>query len=451
MRMTNLDGKLKNYVASGVTPMHMPGHKRNPEFINPGFECDITEIDGFDNLHNAKGVIRDIEQDAAKLWGAKDAVISVNGATALILSVVCAASVRENSKLLIASNCHLSVWHALELTGVPFVTVNPTADKSAPFFLDITADAIKEKLDEDPQIRAIVLTSPTYEGIVSDTAAIYDIASEKGVLLIIDESHGAHFGLNEAFPGTAKADVVIKSCHKTLHTPTQTAILLGLTDKADMELIRHYMDIFETSSPSYVLMAGISRAINDLNSDPDLTQTWTCALMACRKRLGQELKHLRLFENEHAEPSKLVILTGGVTDGNELASRLRDNKIEIEAAFKTHIIAMTGIGDTEESLTKFADALIDIDKPLTGEVAGNFEFAIPTDETQMAMPISTAVTGAKETVPLSAAEGKISAGYIFNYPPGIPILIPGQKITKVRLECMPEGTRQVDIYKDFKV
>lgn len=438
--MTRLEDELNSYTSSGITPMHMPGHKRNPGLVPSYLQNDITEIPGFDDLHAPSGILKDLEKDAASLWNARSAVLSVNGATAPILSSIMAASSR--GKILIASNCHISVWHALELSGCSFKLVDPKSDPSSPFFLEVDPASVKQILDSDPDIRTVVITSPTYEGVVSDIPSIYEICKEHNAALIVDESHGAHLGLNDIFPRSSEADVVIKSIHKTLHAPTQTAVLLTYSDVIREDLIRHYMDVFESSSPSYILMSGISRVITDLKSDPGLTTSWAEALMSCRKLLSERLKHVKLFEMEGADPSKLVILTGDVIDSTALSDLLRKKGIETEASFGTHLIAMTGIGDTEATLSKFAQALITIDSELEGSI-GSFGHITTGIEPDIVMPIASAISSDYEELAASECIGKVSASYCYKYPPGIPVLIPGQRITEDLLKLISKDTLKV--------
>ena len=424
-----------------MTRMHMPGHKGNTALVPSFLKKDITEITGFDNLHSPTGIIKDIEDDAALIWHASSAVISVNGATAPILASVTAAS--SYGKILIASNCHISVWHALEISGAEFDAIDPSTDPQYPFFLSVDPSKIKDILNSDPSIRTVVITSPTYEGVLSDVESIYKITQESGATLIVDASHGSHLGLNEYFPDTQAADVVIKSLHKTLHSPTQTALLLTYSERISESLIRHYMDIYESSSPSYLLMEGIGRVLKDILSRPGLTGTWAGALENCRNKLRNELCHIKLFELEGADPSKLVLLTGDVIDGTKLAALLKEEGVEVEASFEDYLIAMTGIGDNEETLMKFTSALIKIDSGLTGEAAKTYKNFIPESKPEYVMTIRDAVRSPYKALPKEECEGKISASYVFRYPPGIPVLIPGQKITEDRLKLISDASLKV--------
>lgn len=433
--MDSLNDRLKKYQDSNMTRMHMPGHKGNPQLVPSYYADDLTEIEGLDNLHCPTGVLEKLEEDAAGLWGAQGAVLSVNGATAPILSAVMTAS--SMGKILVASNCHMSVWHALELSGADFKILDPMTDPTFPFCLSIDPSLVASELEEDPAIKTVIITSPTYEGVVSDVSTVYEITKEHGAALIVDEAHGAHLGLNGLFPPSSVADIVIKSIHKTLHAPTQTAVLLNFSDRIDMTLVRHYMDIFESSSPSYLLMSGICRVVEDLKTNPEITEPWVKSLIICREALKDRLSHLSLFDYPSVDPSKLVILCSGVITGTDLASKLRDNGIEIEAAFDTHIIAMTGIGDNEGTLTRFKDALLKIDSDLQGSVSRNYPHFLPSNRESLSMPMKEAVLSQTVTIPKEDSVGMVSAQYAFKYPPGIPVILPGQVITEDLIPLIP--------------
>lgn len=421
-----LNDKLQELASSDLLPMHMPGHKRNPDVAPEGISYgkDITEIEGFDNLHSPSGVIRNIERKARELWGSDDAFISVNGASALLVASILSHT-KRGDKILVASNCHISVWHAIEIGGLTPVIVDPQVSEDLPFAQKISPKAVEDAIEEG--IKAAIITSPTYEGIVSDTKAIHDICSSRGILLIADEAHGAHFGIKgtNLFPATADADIVIKSVHKTLNAPTQTAVLLTYGDKADKRLLRHYLSVTESTSPSYILMAGLEKAL--CNSDADALYTEAAKLRSELKGLNV----LKLFEYPGSDISKIVILTRGAISGYELADTLREKfLIEVEASFPEYIIAMTGTGDTSSSLTRFAEALQAIDSTLTKPASCKHIHVTLPSERRLKLSIEDAVRSSWEKVPFEKAEGGISAEYIFAYPPGVPLLIPGQEITE---------------------
>lgn len=426
MNDTNsLHDVLDQYCDSDYLAMHMPGHKRNLDLVDAAFKNDITEIDGFDNLKNPDGLIRNIAQDAAHLWSADDALISVNGSTGLLLATVMALS--SLGKILIASNCHISVWHGIEMAGAEASLINPESDIH--FAGRINPATLKVKLDEDPSIKSVIITSPTYEGMVSDTDSIYKITKERGVILAVDEAHGAHFGLTPYFPASATADIVIKSIHKTLSAPTQTAVMLFYGNSAPIKLITHYKNSIESSSPSYVLMSGIDMALTCAKDNH--VAKWASAVATAREEL-QILRHMSLYGSD--DPSKFVIISGGLS-GYDLADKLRhDYHIEVEASFPSYIIAMTGIGDTSESLTRFVSALLEIDASLTNADTTNIAGTAFVNEGKVinGKTITAALTANHDEVPLSDIKkhvGRTSAEYLFAYPPGIPLLIPGDIIT----------------------
>lgn len=421
----NLHDALNQYCDSDYLAMHMPGHKRNLDLVDATFKNDITEIDGFDNLKNPEGLIKNIAQDAARLWSADSALISVNGSTGLLIATIMALS--SLGKILIASNCHISVWHGIEMAGAEASIINP--ETGTYFAGRINPDILKARLDGDPSIKSVIITSPTYEGMVSDTATIYKITKERGVILAVDEAHGAHFGLNPYFPASAMADIVIKSIHKTLSAPTQTAVMLFYGNTAPIKLVTHYKNSIESSSPSYVLMSGIDKALTCATGD--YMAKWANTVSVAREAL-QALRHMSLYGSD--DPSKFVIISGGIS-GYDLADKLRhDYHIEVEASFPGYIIAMTGIGDTSESLTRFVSALLEIDASLTNADTTNIAGTAFVNEGKVinGKTITAALTANHDEVPLSDINnhiGRTSAEYLFAYPPGIPLLIPGDTIT----------------------
>ena len=227
--MERLYKKLESYGQSDYYPFHMPGHKRNrassaDDFL---FERDITEISGFDNLHHAEGILKEAQEYAAQIYGTKKCFFSVNGSTAALLAAV-SASVNKGGKILVARNCHKAVYHALYLRELQPVYIYPHEDPKLGINGGISPGRVEMYLAENPDIQAVLITSPTYDGIVSDVARIAEIAHRYGVPLIVDEAHGAHFRFSDYFPVSAAqlgADVVINSVHKTLPCLTQTGVI----------------------------------------------------------------------------------------------------------------------------------------------------------------------------------------------------------------------------------
>ena len=434
-----LGAALKLYLGSDPLPMHMPGGKRNPDFVSQAFMRDITEIGGFDNLHSPEGLLKDMEDCAASIWRAENAFLSVNGSTALILAAIWSASIRNpGTRILTAMNCHLAVWNAIELTGSKIVPLMPAFDPELPFAGHISPSDVERNLARDPSIKTVVITSPTYEGVLSDTEEIFRITRKYDAVLITDCAHGAHLGLDDDFFGTdAKGDLVIKSLHKTLSSPTQTAVMLRHEGcPIDVSLIRRGLDIFETSSPSYILLGGISKCLAQINSKgPELLKPWEGAISYAENNL-RNLRNFKFWQAPVRERSKFVLMGRG----SMLLEYLRGTfNIECEAGFPSHLIAMTGIGDTEDTLKRFCDAVIATDEVIDGQYIPSEFIARPLPK--FAITLQEAAKQRMRSVDLEPefAIGLPSSEFIYGFPPGIPLLMPGEIITNETVKVLSRG------------
>lgn len=437
-----LDKKLTNYAAEGIYPFHMPGHKRRLQGIDP-YSIDITEISGFDNLHHAEGVLADMQRRAAALYGVNQTYALVNGSTCGLLSVICAAA-EKGDKVLVARNCHKAVYHAIFLQELVPVYLYPQITRSA-IQGQIAADEVRSALEKNPDVKAVILTSPTYDGLVSDIRSIAGIVHSKGIPLIVDEAHGAHFGLSDFFPENAAvlgADAVVVSIHKTLPAFTQTALLHLCSGRISSRRVEEYLDIFETSSPSYVLMAGIERCIRMLGHERE------SLFAGLREKLDRfydavkQLKFLHVLQPSEITPkeayafddSRILIFTGKSTmNGQQLHRRLRTEfGLELEMACSSYVLALCSVMDTEEGFGRLAEALCSIDAQLEGKCgADRPSFSREVDscrKLERVMEIHEARRAGSRSIELKAAEGMVSAGCILPYPPGIPLIVPGEKV-----------------------
>ena len=267
----DLRERLRTYGAGNAYPFHMPGHKRQkqPGSLFP-YDLDITEIDGFDNLHHAEGILAEAMERAAKLWGSRKSFFLVNGSSAGLLAGIRALT-KRGDKVLMARGCHRAVYHAVELCGLHPVYMQAAWVEEMQISGSIQPETVEKHLQEHPDCNLVVLTSPTYEGVVSDIAEIAKITHRYGAYLLVDEAHGAHLGFcEEGFPDTAVhlgADVVVQSLHKTLPCPTQTAILHVCTEQVDATEVGRQLSVFQTSSPSYVFMAEMDGCISLLERE----------------------------------------------------------------------------------------------------------------------------------------------------------------------------------------
>lgn len=437
--------QLLAYVAENRYPMHMPGHKRNLKFVmeNP-YAFDVTEVEGTDQLHHPTGIIRQEMDRLKEIYGTKDTYLLVNGSTCGLLAAV-SACCRHGDLVAVARNCHHSVYHAIEILGLEPLYIYPKTDPDTGICLGITAEQVREVLtDRIPS--CVILTSPTYEGVVSEISEIAEIVHEKEIPLLVDEAHGAHFAWCDKMPSTAMrqgADLVVESLHKTLPALTQTGLLHRMTDRISAKKVEHYLKIYETSSPSYILMASISQCIKWLQAEGETWfNTYVERLMVFRKQ-AEHWRHLSLWECSQKEPSKLIILTKNTSfTGPELADRLRDTyQIEVEMAASGYIIAMTSVCDTAEGMQRFAMALSEIDAGLQCDLRSIK--SLPADEKAVIRKsIEKAVKDDGERLPLSEAVGRISTEYVMVYPPGIPFLVPGEEITLYSVEQIQRANQQ---------
>lgn len=474
--------RLTEYAGSDAYPFHMPGHKRReiPDGIPGGFPdpygIDITEIDGFDNLHHAEGILKDAMETVAAIYGADRSWYLVNGSTCGILSAVFATT-ENGGKILTARNCHKAVYHAICLNRLEAEYLYPEEITEFRINGGIRAGDVRKALEKDAmrcagnsgdvrgkitKIQAVLITSPTYEGVVSDIRAIADAAHEYGIPLIVDEAHGAHLEYADqchSFPKSALeygADIVIQSLHKTLPCFTQTAILHVKGKLVDQDRISRYLSMFQTSSPSYLFMAGMERCIRYMDGDG------RNEMIRYEKRLErfmermEGLQVLEVLDREICgkyrtvagwDPSKIVVSTMRAEDfhGEELAETLRRKyHLEMEMTAPEYVIAMTSLMDTEEGFERLGTALLEIDGVLRRRMeSGRKEKAASETpeglESKLSHPvrrmlICEAMDADTERTAFQDTVGKVSAEFVYLYPPGIPIIAPGEVFTDAIVE-----------------
>ena len=439
--MDTLYDRLKAYGESDYYGFHMPGHKRNKKYVNAGLPCewDITEIEGFDDLHHAEGILKDAQEQAAEVYRAEETHFLVNGSTVGLLSAILGVTEREDT-ILVARNCHKSVYHAIDMNEIRPVYLYPEFDSQAGLNTKVSVDDVEKALVENPKIRAVVIVSPTYDGVVSDVNAIAETVHKRGISLIVDEAHGAHFGFHPYFPENSNvqgADIVIHSLHKTLPSLTQTALLHMNGTLVNREAVREYLHMLQSSSPSYIFMASIDSCVNLLKEEREtLFEPYVNRLKKLRKSL-KKLRRLQLVETESYDRSKIVIAAGttGIS-GKELQKRLLlDYHLQMEMAAGNYVLAMTSVGDTEEGFGRLEQALFELDQSLEEKVSEEIKIKLPKTELVYTIAqIRKMKKMQKEdnvfVLPWEESNGYISMEYAYLYPPGIPLIAPGELVTK---------------------
>ena len=483
--MTGLFESLSEYKKNGRYPFHMPGHKRNPEFLKVA-DCDITEIEGFDDLHHAEGIIKECEERAAALYGGAETHILVNGSTCGIQAALAAAAA-PGECVLAARNSHRALYNAAAVTGVKLEYIYPKIDDEYGLARGITADDAAEAIDicmlTGKKIKAVYITSPTYEGRVSDIEGIAAVCHAQGIPLIVDEAHGAHFGFDERLPKTSAgtADIVIHSIHKTLPALTQTALIHVSGDIIDRQRLRYMLTVFQSSSPSYILMASADSCMETM-ADKDRVRECCDRLFENIGRLKASLKGsgLRLLETD--DPTRLLLAAeSGAAAGPEIYKCLEENGVEPEMCTPFYTVLISTLCDTDEGFdllikacsqmkdrefgkasgtaggfaekTKSSSGYQDIDTGITRRAQQDFAHAsrstacssdlravhppegfshrryegISYEKIRLFEP-GQALRMKKSVIPLEAAEGSVSGEYIYIYPPGIPLIVPGEII-----------------------
>lgn len=436
--MGNLYQKLEKYSKKDIVPLHMPGHKRNTKMLGTQlpYNIDITEIDGFDDLHHADGIIKNIQEKAQKIYNTKKSFLLINGTTCGILAGI-RSFVKKNDKVLVARNCHKSVYHAIELNELKPIYVMPKTNEDG-INLGITPKEVKNKIKENPDVKLVVLTSPTYEGIISNIKEIVKICHENKIPVLVDEAHGAHLKFmnktKELSAVDAGADIVVQSVHKTLPALTQTSLLHINGNMVNEEKLKHELSIFETSSPSYILMASIENCLDFLQQNENMFEKYEENLEYFYSKT-KEIKKLEILKNkltdQYFDDGKIVIITTKTNiTGKELSEILRKKyKIELEMSSVNYAIAMTSVCDSKENVERLINALIDIDTKLEIQKMPKYEF-------ENILPIiSKSIYEAEKEdkfvkIDYRKVEGRISKEYMWVYPPGIPIITPGEIISK---------------------
>lgn len=348
-------------------------------------------------------------------------------------------------------NCHKAAYHGVFLNRLRVEYIYPQIIEEFGIQGGLVPEDVEQVLKTDHDIQAVLVVSPTYDGIVSDVEKIVEICHGCGIPLIVDEAHGAHFRYHKGFPVSALdlgADVVIQSLHKTLPAFTQTSILHVKGDLVDRERLEHYLQIFQSSSPSYLIMAGMERCLKFMEEKTEMTggrsrmDQFYHRLVKLRKELGA-MKRLRLLEEDSKgkngvydlDISKVIISARGTgINGEELGEWLRrDYHLEMEMCAAEYVTAITTVMDTEEGLRRLRNALLEIDGKLSDRVESqdcgkkNQRYEL---EPETVMSIADGWEQADKKISLEDSVGRISGEYIYLYPPGIPFVVPGEKISQ---------------------
>ena len=437
---------LENFRRMRVVPFDVPGHKRgrgNPELTKLlGETCmrlDVNSMKPLDNLCHPVSVIADAEQLAAEAFGAAHAFLMVGGTTSAVQSMVLTA-VKRGEKIILPRNVHRSVMGAMVLGGAVPVYVNPAGDKRLGIPLGMRVEDVRRAIKENPDAKAVFVNNPTYYGICSDLRSIVKLAHEHGMLCLADEAHGTHFYFGENMPVSAMAagaDMAAVSMHKSGGSLTQSSILLTGPGMS-AGYVRQIINLTQTTSGSYLLLSSldISRRNLALRGREAFKQVVELAEYARTEinRIGGYYAYSKELVNGDSiydfDVTKLSIHTRDIgLAGIEVYDLLRD-EYDIQAEFGDlgNILAYLSIGDRQREVERLVSALAEIKRRFSRDKSTlmDFDYIDPI----VAMSPQEAFYGEKESLPIRETAGRVCSEFVMCYPPGIPILTPGEQITE---------------------
>jgi lysine decarboxylase len=429
---------LAQYASKDLIRMHMPGHKgkllseQMPDNI---IKYDITEIPGMDNLHEPEGIIYDSMKACAMAFGAKHTFFLVNGSTSGIHTML--ATLNKGDKILVSRNCHISVIHGLIIFGLKPVYVVPQFDYEWQLVVPADISTWKKAVERNPDAKGALVTSPDYYGICSNLSELAKLLHKNGKLLFVDEAHGAHFAFSPRLPATALeqgADMCVQSLHKTMPALTQSALLHIGTESICADTVKRALSVLTTTSPSYLIMASIDYARELMVREGARRYQGLINTLSEMKQDLSVMEKLRLVPdsimNFDRDPTRLVVDTSrSAISGNQLYRLLYDEYgIIAEMADESHVVFIITPADSGKDIAVLKKALLDIDKKIKTNKKRPVAY-VPFNQQQCILPDISVFVKNSAFVPLEKAEGLTSASVVSPYPPGIPVLFPGETIT----------------------
>ncbi len=444
-----------------VVSFHVPGHK-NGNFYQKNFyknfkevlyKIDTTEIPGTDNLHNAKDIICKSQDKASKIFKSKNSFFLVNGSTCGIYSMIMAATC-PGDKILIDRNCHQSVINATILGNLIPVYIYPNINENMGISMGISPDEIEKVLIKDKDIKAVVLTYPTYHGVCMNLKKVAEIVHKYDRILLIDEAHGAHLGLNKRLPVSALscgADAVVQSTHKTLPSFTQSSMLHIQGNKIDIEKLKFMLRVHQSSSPSYLLLSSLDFALMIYETNgKDLMDNLINNVNKFRQKLGSisgvNIMDKEAINNKEVYDIDLTKIWFGLKgiEGYVLEEVLRNEfNIQVELSNEFGVLAISSIANDKDDFDKLLIAINAISKNLRSKNSNSIKFNSHKHifSSDMVFTPKEALYKDKTKILFKDSSGYISGEYIIPYPPGIPLIIPGERINNYTIEYITKMIR----------
>ena len=439
---------MKAYAGDGALAFHTPGHKQGlgahallKELITAqGLREEVSLMEELDDLHAPSGCIREAQELAAELYGADAAYFMVNGTTGAVHTMLL-ATLSPGDTVLVPRNAHRSMMGGILLSGARPVFLSPVIDSTWGIPMGLSVESVREAVGKYPKAKALALVSPTYYGVASDLREMAKILHERGMLLLVDEAHGAHLKFHESLPMQAMdagADLAAQSTHKLLGSLTQSSMLLGRKGRVDFSRVQETASLLQSTSPNYLLLASLDIARMQMATEGR-------ARLARTVRLSEELREavrgmdgLETFGQEIVghpgvaglDATKATISVRGLgLTGMEAEHILRHRyKVQCELSDPYNLLFLLSMADTEAELVRLADALRGLAEDYRREENFSMPMELPEIPEQRMLP-REAFFAEKERVELERAAGRVSAEQVVFYPPGIPVLCPGELVS----------------------
>jgi arginine decarboxylase len=450
---------LQEWVSTAHAPFYTPGHKRGVG-MHPLLKdrwgaavlgWDLPELPGLDNLHAPSGALESAQMLAAELFGAQQTWFSVNGSTAGVIAAIL-ATCGDGDKIILPRNIHSCAIAGIIHAGAVPVFVNPIYDRDLDIAHSITPAAVKFALERHPDAKAVMMVYPTYYGIGGDLGAIAEIVHSYDLPLLVDEAHGAHFGFHPALPPAALnlgADLSVQSTHKLLGALTQSAMLHVNGVRIDRDRLSRCLRSIQTTSPSYLLLASLDAARQQMALHGKALMSQTIELAKIARAQISQIAGLSVVELDPAtpgcqyfDPTRLTVTVTGLNLTGFAADEILTDKLGVVAELPSlrHVTFIISLGNTLTDIDRLVAAFTELATNYRQDLA----IALPIVEppasilTTMAMTPRQADRSPHLRISIADAVGKISAESICPYPPGIPIVMPGEIITAAALDYLQQ-------------
>lgn len=432
---------LKKLMDENSAFFHMPGHKGKNTLIDWGKYIpmiDTTEVYGMDNLLEPRGIIKESQELAASIFGAKSTHYSVNGSTGSIY-IALSTIAKPGDKVLIQRNCHKAVYNSMILNRLNPVYMYPSYNEEYNVLTGLDPDEIDKILAEDPEIKAVVMTYPNYYGVCSDLEKIVEVVHKHNRVLMVDEAHGTHMTFSDRMPKSALecgADIVIHSTHKTLPSFTQTSMIHVGTDRIDIEKLKDRFQLYTTTSPSYLFTVSNEIAVAYMDTE-EARARLERNIDKCNETIERLNKIDRVFvftgdptdKSIYAKDNTKILFKIDGMKGSQIKRELyTKHNVRLEMTDYYYGLALTSLMNDDEDYERLIAAIESLAKSSPMEDIEPVSVRIPDPEIRM--PIYEAYFSKKKQIDLSDSIGKIAAASIIPYPPGIPLVVPGEVITQ---------------------